>query len=114
SCTNSPVFQQGYGGDTWQTMGYITNQPGISDPLIYFILTGGTVNNSGNRLYIDAFKFTHIDMCDGVVGDVVVTGPLAAGQMFVNVTGVTAGATNVTIYADEVEIGQTNYAAGFA
>lgn len=114
SCTNSPVFQRGYGGDTWQTMGYITNQPGISDPLIYFIVTGGTVNNTGNRLYIDAFKFTYVDLCDGVVGDVVVTGPLAAGNMYVPVTGVTAGATNVTIYANDVEIGQTNYAAGFA
>jgi len=114
SCTNSPVFQQSYGGDVWQTMGYITNQPGTSDPLIYFIVTGGTVNNSGNRLYIDAFKFTHVDSCDGVVGDLIVTGPLAAGNMYVPVTGVTAGATNVTVYANDVEIGQTNYAAGFA
>ncbi len=116
SCTNSPVFQQSYGGNTWKTMGYITNAPGISDPVIIFKYESGAVGPTSleNRLYIDAFKFTFIDLCDGVVGDLAVTGPLAAGNMYVPVTGVTAGATNVTIYADEVEIGQTNYAAGFA
>lgn len=116
SCTNSPVFQSGYSGTAWHTMGYITNQPGISDPLIYFKVTGGTVGPTANenRVYIDGFKFTYVDLCDGVVGDLAVAGPLAAGNMYVPVTGVTAGATNVTIYANDVEIGQTNYATGFA
>lgn len=116
SCTNSPVFQSGYSGTAWHTMGYITNQPGISDPVIIFKVTGGTVGPTSNvnRLYIDAFKFTFVDLCDGVVSELVVNGPLAAGQMFVNVNEVSAGATNVTIYANDVEIGQTNYAAGFA
>lgn len=114
SCTNSPLFQQSNGGATWRTMGYITNQPGISDPLIYFILTGGTINNSGNRLYIEAFRFTLIDPCADFVDFVSINGPLAAGQTFVSVTGVTAGATNVTIYADDIKIGETNYTTGFA
>jgi hypothetical protein len=43
-----------------------------------------------------------------------VTGPLAAGQTTVSVTGVAAGATNVAVFADAVQIGETNYAAGFA
>ena len=115
SCTNSIVFQSGQGGDVWRTMGYITNNPGVISPTIIFYWNGvGTVNNSGNRLYIDAFKFTLIDPCDGVVGDVAVSGPLAANQTFVPVTGITAGATNITIFANDVEIGQTNYASGFA
>ena len=114
SCTNTPVFQRAYGGPVWNTIGYITNNPGVSQPTLVFYQSGGVVNGSPNRLYIDAFKFTEVTSCSGVAGDVAITGPLAANQSFVNVTGVTAGATNVTIYADGGEIGQTNFAAGFA
>ena len=115
-CTNSAVFNQANGGNTWKLMGYITNAPGITDPEIIFKQVGGVTGPTSNvsRLYVDAFKFTLIDVCAGVVGDLSVNGPLAAGQTFVTVSGVTAGATNVTIFANDVEIGQTNLAAGFA
>lgn len=117
SCTNTPVFQKSYGGNAWIEMGYITNNPGVTSPTITFHYVSGQLDNSGapgNRLYIDAFKFTEIDPCDGVVGDVAISGPLANNQTFVNVTGVTAGATNVTVYMSGGEVGQTNYAGGFA
>ena len=114
SCTNTIAFQRAQGGDVWIPIGYITNNPGVTSPTIFFQYVSGTLNNTGSgRLYVDAFKFTLIDPCDGVVADVAVTGPLAAGQTNVPVTGVTAGATNITIYANDTEIGQTNYAAGF-
>lgn len=115
SCTNSPVFQRAYSGPVWNTMGYITNNPGITAPTITMYYTGGDLTGvSTLRLYVDAFKFTEISSCEGVAGDVVVTGPLVADQTFVNVIGITEGATNVTIYVSDAEIGQTNYAAGFA
>jgi len=115
-CTNSAVFNAANGGNTWKLMGYITNAAGITDPEIIFKQVGGVTGPGSNekRLYVDAFKFTLIDVCAGVVGDLSVNGPLAAGQMFVTVSGVTAGATNVTIFANDAEIGQTNLAAGFA
>lgn len=117
-CTNSPAFQRAYGGPVWNLIGYITNNPGVTAPVIIFYQSGGRVSNGAspdnNRLYIDAFKFTEVNPCLGVSGDVAITGPLAANNTFVNVTGVTAGATNVTVYANDIEIGQTNYAAGFA
>ncbi len=54
------------------------------------------------------------DPCADVTPQAGVTGPLAAGQTFVNVAGVSAGATNVTVYANAAQIGITNNAAGFA
>jgi hypothetical protein len=62
--------------------------------------------------------FQYLDACnpDGVpvAPQVGVGGPLAQGLTVVNVTGVSEGATNVTVYSDDSLIGQTNYAAGFA
>jgi hypothetical protein len=108
SCVNSPVFNAANGGNSWHLLGYITNAPGVSSPVITFAVTGGTVGptSSANRLYVDAFKFTEVNPCSGVAGDVEVAGPLAANQTFVSVEGVDPAATNVTVYADGFEIGQ--------
>ncbi len=118
SCTNSTVFDKQHVKTAWHELGYITNNAGVTRPEIFFLKTGGWIdNNTGGtpqRLYIDGFKFTLIDLCAGVAGDVSVQGPVAANQTYVNVTGVTAGATNVTVYAGATQIGSTNYAAGFA
>lgn len=105
SCTNTTVFQRSFGGPVWNLIGYITNNPGVTQPKISFAQTGGTVNNSPERLYIDAFKFTEVNVCLGVAADINATGPLAAGQTYVPVTGVDAGATNITVYADGSPIG---------
>jgi len=117
SCTNIPYMQKAYGSNGWNFVGYITNNPGITQPNIIFYYVSGQIDNSGapgNRVYIDAFKFNSADPCLGVAGDVTVTGPLANGQDFVNVTGISTGATNVTIYQNGSPIGSTNFAAGFA
>lgn len=102
---NNPSFQRAKGGPVWNLIGYITNV--TAQPLITFTYVSGTVNNTGTgRIYIDAFKFTEINPCSGVAGDVGVTGPLAANQTSVTVTGVDAAASSVTVYADDVQIGQ--------
>jgi hypothetical protein len=66
---------------------------------------------------MDAVYFQYVgDPCtsNGVVAaQVNVAGPLAAGQNFVNVAGVTSGATNVSVFANGSIIGTTNNAAGF-
>src|SRR6185295_5537062 len=69
------------------------------------------------RFYMDAVRFENIgDPCYGMVSGLTVDGPLAATQTFVNVAGVTNGATNVTIFVvcNPIAIGATNYAPGFA
>lgn len=111
SCTNTPVFQRSYGGPIWQLIGYITNYPGVTQPTITFTHTGGTVaGGSGQtqRLYLDAFKFSEVNNCSGVAGDVSIGGPLAAGQTFVNVLQVDGAASGITVYADGSPIGTLN------
>jgi len=94
-------------GTIWLFVGFITNNPGVTQPTITFVMTGGTTLDANpHRLYIDAFRFTAADPCLGVAGDVTVVGPLSAGQTSVSVSGVVAGATNVTVYANAVEIGR--------
>jgi hypothetical protein len=115
SCTNSGVFQRAYNdgtrandGTQWMLMGYITNNPTITQPTITFYYVSGTVNNTGTgRVYIDAFKFTYVDPCLPVKA-VTVNGPLIAGQTTVNVSGVAAQATEVDVYANGGLIGSTN------
>ena len=116
-CTNFPYMQKAYGSNGWTFVGYITNNPTVTQPTIIFYYVSGQIDNSGapgNRVYIDAFRFVQADPCYGVAGDVTVKGPLAAGQSTVSVSGVTAGATNVTVYANGNPVGETNYAPGFA
>lgn len=97
---------------TWIHVGYITNN--VASPTVTFTWVSGTLA-SAVRWYMDAVRFENIgDPCSGVAGQVGINGPLVQNQLFVNVTGVAAGATNVTVYADSAEIGSTNYAAGFA
>lgn len=98
---------------TWIHIGYITNT--VVDPTITFTWVSGTLASTV-RWYMDTIRFENItDPClySGAT-QVGVTGPLAAGGTNVTVTAVTAGATNVTVYANAFEIGQTNFAGGFA
>ena len=109
SCTNTTAFDAAHGGNTWQFIGYITNNPGVTQPVIFFAASGGTFGptSSSARLYFDVFKFTEVNSCLGVAGDVTVGAPLAANQTFVNVYGVDAAATAVTIYdGNDTVLGQ--------
>lgn len=103
---NSPVFDRAHPQDQWHLFGYITNKPGVTEPKITFTVVSGTVNNSGNRLYLDAFKFTEVNDCLGVAAPVVVNGPLANNQEYVIVNNVDPAAEAITVYLDGTEWGK--------
>jgi len=106
------AFRSTYPRNTWIPIGYITNS--VNNPTIAFTWVSGNLA-SGVRWYMDAIRFEYIgDPCLGVVSQISADGPLAAGQAFVNIPTVTPGATNVTVYANAVQIGQTNFASGFS
>lgn len=94
----------------WIFVAYLTNV--VPNPIVTFTYVSGTVNNSGNRWYTDVVRFQKLDPCADVAAQPAINGPLAAGQSFVNVLNVSTGAVNVTVYANSVEIGQTNNPAG--
>jgi hypothetical protein len=96
----------------WIFVAYLTNI--VPNPIVTFTYVSGTVNNTGNRWYTDVVRFEKLYPCTGVAAQPSINGPLAAGQSFVNVAGIVAGATNVTVYANSVPIGLTNNPAGFA
>ena len=100
---------------TWIHIGFITNT--VDNPTVTFTYASSTVALASTvRWYMDTIRFENIgDPCYGSgATQVGVTGPLAAGGTNVTVTSVTAGATNVTVYANAIQIGATNFAGGFA
>lgn len=105
------VFQGAKPNHVWVHIGYITNN--TPNPTLTFSYVSGTIATTGGRWYMDAVWFEYQDPCTGVAPEVGITGPVAAGQTYVNVTGVAEGASNITVYANAVAIGQTNYAPGF-
>jgi hypothetical protein len=107
------VFQRGAPANVWIPVGFMTNT--TPNPVVTFTATSGTLGNT-SRWNMDAVRFQFTgDPCASAVGQLGVSGPLAAGQAFVNVTGATEGATNITIYANgTTPIGSTNYDAGVA
>ncbi len=83
--------------NTWRLVGYITNDVGVTQPTIGFQCYSGTVSST-KRFFADAVLFTYLfDLCKQVPTPAV-NGPLAAGQNFVNVQNVVAGATSLKIY----------------
>ncbi len=98
--------------DVWIHVGYITNT--VYDPTVTFTYASGTIASTGGRWYMDAVRFEYQDPCTGVAPQAGIGGPLGAGQTFVNVAGVAAGATNITVYANGVKIGETNSPTLFA
>jgi hypothetical protein len=102
------AFQKDASVNVWTLVAIITNSS--ATPTITFSWASGGFN----RWYMDEVRFGGLDCCC-CVPPVGITGPLAAGQTNVNVTSVTAGATNVTVYVNwTTPIGWTNYAPGFA
>ncbi len=104
----TPYFQRAF-LNQWYAVAIITNT--VTNPRIKFAYASG----SFDRWYMDEVRFESLDPCSGVAPQPGITGPLAAGQTYVKVTGVVLGATNVTVYANQTnQIGSTNFAAGFA
>lgn len=88
------------GKNVYQLLGYVTNNAGSSSPRIRFYFKDGVVNaGASQRLIVDTFKFALNDPCLDIP-PVGVTGPLGASLTTVGVTGVSAGATKITVYQD--------------
>ena len=100
--------------NTWNLIGYLTNNPGVYQPTVTFMYATNTIYGtnqpqcaiSSRRFYSGPIQFDDItDQCKKTPA-VTANAPLAAGQTFVNVGSVLAGATNVTVYANGVQIGK--------
>lgn len=112
SWTNTDKFRSQYGSpspQSWQFLGYLTNNLDTSFPRIRFYFVDGVVNaGAQRRLIIEQFRFVYYDLCTDIP-TVGVTGPIASNLVNVVVTGVT-NATAVTVYQDSgsgfVQIGQ--------
>lgn len=82
----------------WKFLGYVTNDVGSATPSIDFYYLDGHVNAGlDNRLLVDAFRFTLYEPCADIAA-VSVTGPLSTNSNQVVVTGISATATNVSVY----------------
>lgn len=96
------AFQRRYGQPApqqWRLLGFLTNDPGSTTPIIEFRLHSSTnINSSTARFMVDCFRFTLYEPCLDVA-DVTVVGPLAATLPTVVVSGVT-NATQITVYQD--------------
>ncbi len=101
--TNTDRFQSRFGQpspQSWQFMGFVTNNPDTSFPRIRLYYVGGMVNaGAQQRFIIEQFKFEQVIPCSAVPS-VGVTGPIAPSIPTVTVTGVDPQATNVTVYQD--------------
>jgi len=94
-------FQAQYGRpapQSWQFLGYLTNDPGSATPEIRFYYQSGAVSAvTEERLEVDCFRFTSLDPCITVPAPIV-TGPLSTNLNNVIVTSVGTNATNVVVF----------------
>lgn len=107
-CTGLPASVTNFSGgsaNAWQTLGTITLDPDVTTPVIGLAWDPSNPTPDSffnNRIYTCEFRFTPVgDPCENVPGVGPVAGPLAQGQTFVDVPGVTNIATAVTVYADD-------------
>src|SRR5262245_12354285 len=106
TATSTTAFNNAV-GNVWETVGDITTGDGSVPVAIIFTYVSGTLAGTGGRWYSDAFRFQNDPCIFATETELVsVTGPLAEGQTFVNVPGISATATAVTVYANGVQIGQ--------
>ncbi len=107
----------GFGGpqSTWNFVCYVTNDVGVVEPELTFtysdtLMDGVTPQGApsfSRRVYTAPLRFKGIsDPCINTAALPPVHGPVAAGQTYVDVPGVDAAATAVTVYADGLQIGQ--------
>ncbi len=105
SFTSTDKFQSQYGvavsgANVWQLLGFVTNSPAQTNPVITFYFQGGIVSaGAAKRLVVDTFRFSLYEPCTDVP-TVGVTGPLAANLASVVVTGVSNAATKISVYQD--------------
>lgn len=61
-CTGLPatttIFQNP-GGNTWEYLGRMNVNPGVSEPVVSFYYVSGSVGSSGQRWYADGVKFVY-------------------------------------------------------
>src|SRR5204862_7320364 len=98
---NIDKFQSQYGQpapQSWQLLGYLTNNPGSVTPVFTVYLKSGRVSaGEESRMDVDCFRFTSLDPCL-TVPPPAVTGPLFADAGSVVVGGISPTATNVAVY----------------
>jgi hypothetical protein len=101
SFSSTDLFRRSNGiAASWKFMGYVTNGPGISAPVISFRYQSGLVTAAQSlRLLFDCWRFTLVQPCL-TIPVVNVTGPIGANSTQVVVTGVTNTATKITVYQD--------------
>lgn len=93
--------------NVWEEVTDITMGDGSIPPAIIFTYQSGTLAGTGGRWYSDAFKFQNDTCIFSTVRELsTVNGPLAEGQNYIDVPGITNTATAVTVYANGVQIGQ--------
>lgn len=101
SSNTTEMFRRSNGiTGNWLPLGFITNGPGISNPIISFRYASGKVTAASTqacRLLFDTFRFSLAQPCLAVAVPNV-TGPLGTSTTTVTVTGVRSNATQVTIY----------------
>jgi hypothetical protein len=98
---NIDKFQSQYGQpapQSWQTLGYLTNDPASATPIMTFYFQSGHMSAADDqRVNVDCFRFTSLDPCL-TVSSPTVTGPLFASATNVTVAGISTNATNVAVY----------------
>jgi len=80
-----------------------------NNPSVVFTRTAGT---GTTRYYVGGIRFTEVVACAGTANPTGCSGPINAGATTVTVTGVSASAQAVTIYANHVQIGQKTTGLG--
>ena len=68
SVTNTDKFKSIYGAvpNSWSTIGYLTNDPGVANPQITLYYVSGTVSATlQNRVEMDCFRFVLAQPCLG-------------------------------------------------
>lgn len=101
--STTTLFQKGSAARSpgWGTVGELQLEPGKNNPTVNFAYSSGTIAGTGGRFWADAVRFVKVTECLQTP-DVVVEGPLAAGQASVRVSGIQTSptpATNVIVYS---------------
>lgn len=118
--TNLTTAFQNTGYNTWKRVAVLALTPFSQIPTVTFTFYSGTLcqaaSSTCGRVYADAVRFVYLeDPCVTALPELTtVNGPLADGQMFVNVPNVSSNAVGVFVYADNVQIGSltNNVVAG--
>jgi len=112
SATNTDKLQRSFGTlvsgqNVWQFLGFVTNNSGVSNPVIRFYRVAGEVSaGTSSRVIFDTFRFTYYQPCADIP-TVSVDGPLATNVATIRITGVSPNATAIKLYQD-AGTGMTN------